>query len=303
MARIFLAAAAAFALGSGSGLADTLPVHLRIAHGQSIVDAMRQARMPAPRHPDAGGVKIVNPTITGGAVTSGTLTVGQANSIPVLQFSFLAKTYGFNFASFTFTSPNGAESVTYYYYPRTYVRSETVTFSPDSNVPYYAQPGQWQLTAVAIYDNEYNYTLYDQAQSATLFQNPYLTVVNNGPVDITPPVVTAGQVLTPTVSLSSPLPQFAATLSGTDDTSGMALGLVAIEPPGGSFSQADEYPAPFPLLSGTLTTYANIFSGQPTGTWSISVYALCDVAGNCFSDQNPADIQALFGTTSFTVTN
>jgi hypothetical protein len=302
MKRISLAAAAAFVLGSGSGLADTYPVHLRIAHGQSIVDAMRQARMPAPRHPDASGAKIVNPTITGGAVTSGTLTAGQANSIPVLQFSFLAKTYGFQFASFTFTSPNGAESVTYYYYPRTYVRQATITFSPDVNVPYYAQPGQWQLTAAAIYDNQYNSTQYDQAQAAALIQNPYVTVINNGPVDITPPVVTAGQVLTPTVSLSSPRPVFQATLTGTDDISGMELAVVGIEPPGSGFSQADEYPVPFPLLSGAFNAYSPIFAGQPTGTWAITFYALCDVAGNCFSDQNPADIQALFGTTSFTVT-
>jgi hypothetical protein len=159
------------------------------------------------------------------------------------------------------------------------------------------------MTSAEILDYAYNYTAYSQAQLAGIFAKPYITVVNNGPVDITPPVVTAGQVLTPTVSLSSPDPTFEATLTGSDDISGVDQAFVIVQPPGGSFGQVNQVPVPVPSLSGTYTAYSSIFSGQPTGTWSITGYELCDIAGNCYADTNAADVQTLFGTTSFTVTN
>jgi hypothetical protein len=300
-------AASLFALCLGPVQAETTALHLRIAPGQSVQDAIRMARLGISRaaRPDpmlATRGKTINPTITAASIPNGTITVGVANSLPVLQFSYLAKQQGLNSVYFTFTSPNGENSLNYQYNPRTDLGSGTITFSPNMNAPAYAQPGKWTLTALTILDNAFNFTNYTQAQINALFPQPYLTVVNNGPVDITPPVVTAGAILTPTVSESSPVPEFEATLTGTDDVSGIDQAYVVITPPGGMFGQVDLVLAPFPTLNGTLTSYAPVFPGQPTGTWTISAYQLCDVVDNCLTDTNPADIQSLFGTTSFTVT-
>jgi hypothetical protein len=317
MARIYLAACMAAALSSaGIGrihAGQTEPMHIRIEPGQTIQHALFLAKLHARLHARRGapgasqaardGGKVFDPVITAGAVVSGTVTVGKSGSLPEIKLTYKTDDGGLGGVEFTFTAPDGVQSLTYSYYPQGYSKSATVTFEANVPTPYYAQPGQWTLTSAFIEDNQFNYTQYDQAQLAALITNPYVSVVNNGPVDITPPVVTGGAILTPTVSLSSPIPVFEATLTGTDDVSGMENAFVGIEPPGGTYSQVDVYNAPFPLLSGTLDAYSPIFTGQPTGTWSITSYSLCDVAGNCFNDTSPADVTSLFGTDTFTVTN
>ena len=215
MARTSLAACIAAALSfctiENAIAAPAGPLPLRIAPGQTAHQALFLARLHSrfggmqSNLPAVSGAKAFSPTITSGAVVSGTLTVGQAGSIPTLQFTFKVDKAGFNGAEFVFASPNGNQSLAFTYFPQDYQKSATITFSPDSNAPYYAQPGQWVLTSASIQDNQYNYTQYDQAQLAQLFTNPYLTVVNNGPVDVTAPVVTAGKILTPKISLSSPV--------------------------------------------------------------------------------------------------
>jgi len=307
MNRISLAAMSAVLLAAGQVHAQAAPLHIQIAPGQSFADALHAAQLgrdPAAmaRRSTSPAAASINPTILGGAVTTGTITVGVANSLPVIQFTYKAKNAGLNAVYFTFTSPNGQNTLAYSYHPRTYVTGGKITFSPDSNAPFYAQPGQWALTSVEVVDNDYNFTLYTQAQSAALFAKPYLTVVNTGAVDITPPVVKSGAILTPKVSRSSPVPEFVATLTGTDDVSGIDQAYVLIQPPGSMYSQVDQFLAPFPTLNGTVTAYSNVYSDQPTGTWTITGYVLCDVVANCFTDTNAADVQALFGTTTFTVT-
>jgi hypothetical protein len=290
-----------------------LPAHLRIAHGQSIQQAIQLARFHAridalrvaPGAPASTGsdAKDSQPAITGGTVLSTTLTVGVASSIAEAQVSYKTGPSGLNGLVLVFTSPDGNESLSLSYSPQSLATHATVTFEQPGNVPYYSQPGQWQLVAAYISDYAGNFVSYTQTQLAALFPIPYINVVNNGPVDITPPVVTSGQILTPTVSLSAPLPVFEATLTGSDDASGMYVPIVIVEQPGGSYGQADQAAMPFPLLSGTGTAYSTLFAGQPIGTWTITGYALCDVADNCFNDQSPSDIQNLFGTTTFQVTN
>jgi hypothetical protein len=309
MKRISHAAIAAslFSLCLGQLQAEPTTPHLRIAPGQSVQSAILMAKLDAARAARPASTiatpgKVINPTLTAGSIPTSTITVGVANSLPVLQFTYLAKQQGLNAVYFTFTSPNGGNSLNYQYNPRTDMRGGTITFSPNMNAPFYAQPGQWVLSSVLIVDNAFNFTQYTQAQLAALFPQPYITVVNNGPVDITPPVVTAGAILTPTVSQSSPVPVFEATLTGTDDVSGIDQGYVVITAPGSAFGQVDQLLAPFPTLNGTVTSYAPIYPFQPTGTWSITSYELCDVSLNCFVDSTPADIQALFGSTTFTVT-
>jgi hypothetical protein len=289
---------------------STIPAHLRIAHGQSIQQAIQQARFDGrigALHAAHGnmvvGSKAIQPEITGGSIVSMTLTVGQANSIPAAQLSYKTGPAGLSGIELVFSSPNGNESLALSYFPQDISRHATVMVEQPGNVPYYSQPGQWQLVAAYVADYAGNYNSYTQAQLANLFPTSYITVVNNGPVDITPPVVTSGQILTPTVSLSAPVPVFEATLTGADDVSGLYVPYVAVQEPGGSFGQVNYAPMPIPLLSGTGTAYSTLFAGQTVGTWTITAYAFCDVAGNCFDDQSETDIQNLFGTTTFQVTN
>jgi len=283
------------------GRDESVQLALARARFQTRMDAWRAAT-PAPAPAVSTNATTIQPSITGGAIVSTTLTVGQATSIPTVQVSYKTGAKGLGGLELVFTSPNGSESLTISYAPHGLTTGGTVTVAQPTNVPSYTQPGQWQLVAAYIEDYAGNFVSYSQSQLAALFPVTAINVVNNGPVDITPPVVTAGKILTPSVSLSSPLPVFAASLTGSDDVSGMYAPFVGILPPGGSFSQVDQITMPFPLLAGTGTAYSTVFPGQPTGTWSISFYALCDVAGNCFTDQSPTDIQNLFGTTTFQVT-
>lgn len=291
-----------------------MPAHFHVARGQSIQRAIQTARFHArvdalraaagaPVTPAGALTKSTQPALVAGAVVSATLTVGQAGSIPAVQVQYKTGPAGLVGLALTFVSPSGNESLTVSYYPQDLSTHRTVTVEQPGSVPYYSQPGQWQLVSGFIEDYAGNFVSYDQTQLAALFQAPYITVINNGPVDITPPTVTSGQILTPTVSLSSPVPVFEANLTGSDDVSGLYEPFVGILPPGGSYSQVDDAPMPFPLLSGTGTAYSTLFAGQPTGAWSIAFYAFCDLVGNCFTDTSAADIQSLFGTTTFKVKN
>jgi hypothetical protein len=309
-----LAALPVVALGATPFDPSGLPAHLRVPNGQSFQQALQHARFEAhwaqlrgnhgvsatALHTDP---KTALPKLTSGMVVSTSLTVGQAGSNPTVEFGYKTGPSGLSFVSLIFVSPNGNESLTVDYSPFGVVTHNELTVEQPGGPSYYAQPGDWQLQAGYIADYAGNETVYSQAQLAKLFPVPYINVINNGPVDITPPTVQSGQVLTPTVSLSSPLPVFEASLTGQDDVSGLYLPYVGIEAPGGSYSVINYAPMPFPLLSGTGTAYSTVFAGQPTGTWAITFYAFCDVVGNCFSDQSPTDIQNLFGTTTFQVTD
>jgi len=285
--------------------------YLQIDPSKNLNDVIRQAfhdrfqtagPLRAERLSPSSAAASINPTISAGAVKQGKLVVGQADSYPILKFTYNSKANPLEGVSFTFTSPNGAYSYTYNYNPRTLATGGTVVFEPDMNARYWSQPGRWTLTSAQIFDVQYNYTEYDQAQLAAMFPEPYITVVNNGLVDVTPPVVTAGHILTPSVSLSSPVPTFRVTLTGTDDVSGIGVSFVVVEAPGGTFGQTLLAPVPTPTKAGTVVAYASLFTGQKTGKWSITGYGLCDLAGNCLSYSKEADVKKLFGTTSFTVT-
>lgn len=280
--------------------------------GHSIQLAMTQAavmrRVAGARPASSAGTSIRAtpgaPQITSGALLANTLTVGDPASVPAMQFAYKTGPAGLSGAGFTFTSPNGLNALSLNYYPGAFGRKGTITFDGAASPPNFAQPGQWTLTSAYVGDQNYNFTNYTQAQLAALITNPVIDIINTGPVDFTPPVVTAGKVLTPTVSLSSPVPQFVAQLSGTDDLSGVAFGFIIIEAPGGSFGQTQTTSAPIAFAHGSMQVSAPFFQGQPTGTWSITGFILCDVAQNCSTNvQTPADVQALFGTTTFTVTN
>lgn len=242
------------------------------------------------------------PRILGGDVLSDTLEVGVPTSVPTIQFNFQTGAPGLSSAQFVFTSPNGNASLALTYYGGALIKKGPITMSGQTSLPYFTQPGTWTLTSAVIADTAGDFTKYDEAQLADIFLNPSLTMVNPGPVDATPPVVTKGKVLTPAVSLSSPAPQFLASLTASDDLSGVQYGFVIIQAPGASYGQTQQVTAPLAFKSGTIEVAAPLFAGSAPGIYGITGFQVCDVALNCFLTQSSADVQKLFGTTTFTVT-
>ncbi len=286
-----LAHAAALLIGATiPALAVPLPANVRL------LPAM--AGMPRPATAPS-----VAPQITSGSVVSTSLTVGSPGAVPEISFGFLTGSAGLQSVSFTFTSPNGAVNNTATYYAGAFSQSGEITFSGSSVAPFYSQPGIWALTQISITDNGGGFTQYSADQIRRIFRNTRYTLVNNGPVDLTPPTVETGKVLSPTVSLSSPDPQFAVHMTGIDNLSGLAVAYVFIAAPGAPFSNTYASSFAFPRLSAGVDAVVPLFPGSATGTYTITGYEMCDVAGNCLIDQSAADVQKLFGTTSFTVTS
>jgi len=168
----------------------------------------------------------------------------------------------------------------------------------------YAAPGTWTLVSLSIIDKSGTTTTYDQSQIAGLFPGgSTITVTNPASPDTTAPLVTAGKVLTPTVHLSSAPASFGARMTVSDDISGVVLPCVFVQPPGATTPFCATEAVAAPVTSGTVESWTYIGGFGQTGTGAITGYELCDAAGNCLVDSNAADVQALFGRTTFTVAN
>ncbi len=282
---------------------------IKVMPGQSIQDALRAANMPGQHnaipHPPAphahDDLRYVDPTIANGSLPASTLVVGKAGSFPTVKFDYTAGNAGLETVYLQFVSSNGKNSLTLQFSPSGHVVKGTADFTQPIGIAYYSKPDTYTLNYALAIDYIGQYTEYSQAQLAQIFQTTALHVVNTGPVDATPPVVSAAKIDTPTVSLSDPLPAFQVSLTATDDVSGASLAYVEVRPPGFPYSFVTPTISPLPVLSGTVPA-STILAGLPAGKYTITGYALCDVANNCAEDQNADDLKALFGTTTFKVT-
>jgi hypothetical protein len=245
------------------------------------------------------------PAILSGAIRTPSIDVDRPPATPEISVKYK-------------TGPSGLDFVDLYFYSNTTSQYEYIGYSPDYYAPVtthgtltyeptydrfslYAAPGDWTLSYAYIYDRAGNYTFYDATQLAALFPSVTISVTSHY-ADTVNPTVSAGKLLTPKISLSSSSPVFAASLTAADNDSGVAYIYIDVEPPGGSYGYSSYGSPPVPLKSGTITSYLSL-ENMPTGTWTIYGYEACDAAGNCLFDGETADIQALFGTTTFTVTD
>ena len=268
----------------------------------------------------------IPPTITSGTMLVQSLDVTKPPAAPKVKLVFQTGNSGISSVYLYFypASANGQQlylshSVTYHSLP---VTQGTWTLQ-DVGDGYgsgafnpYSSAGKWLLTSAYIYDQAGHYTSYGQAQLATAFGCSGSTgcitvkVTNGGTPDVTAPVITAGKILTPQVSLSATSPTFAADLTLSDDVSGVRYTSVRVCPPGttsGCVSYTNYTTSPF--RNGKNTNYDWVCGGTghcnttPTGHWTIYSFGTCDVAGNCVYDSDTTDILNLFGTTTFKVTN
>ncbi|HEY4114807.1 MAG TPA: hypothetical protein VGM17_12195 [Rhizomicrobium sp.] len=164
----------------------------------------------------------------------------------------------------------------------------------------YAQPGDWHVQSMELYDGAGNETLYDESQLAALFPTVDFTVKNSNTPDIVPPNVAAGQILTPAVTVSSKQPYFGASLTVSDNLSGVVAIYVDLLDPQHEYWEAWDHPPAAIVESGTASAWVWL-GGAPTGTWTIAYYFVYDSAGNVTEGNTPDEITALFGTNTFTV--
>jgi hypothetical protein len=240
--------------------------------------------------------------ITGGTVAETTVTIGVPSNYPTLTMKYTAGTAGLNFISVEFVSPNGRTLYSGGYSQGGYTEAGKVAFALTGPLNLYSQPGKWTLYAATIYDNAGNATNYDQAGLATLFRHTTFQVKNTGTVDDAGPKIRSGKLQKNPVSLSAKLPTLKATISASDHGSGLYLAYVFIQPPGQTYSLASIAALPLPLTHGNLPAYNLFATSDPTGTWGITGFAVCDFAQNCVGSMTDADVVALFGTDNFTVT-
>jgi hypothetical protein len=245
------------------------------------------------------------PTLVSGKLVTTTLATTAQPATPTIKFKYSAPGL-YNYAYFEFYSPSGQIFIVAYAAALPSSASGTVTFEdPLEYLSLYAEPGAWTLSEATIVDGSFNYTSYNATQLASLFPSVKLKVTNSGVVDYTPPTISSGKIKTKKVSLKSAFPYFEAYLNATDNASGVAFPIVFISPPGSDFGLSYDVVVPLPKLKGTFlsATPVTAFSPTPTGTWTIVGYGAADAALNYFEDLTAADVQKLFGTTTFEVTD
>jgi hypothetical protein len=253
-------------------------------------------------HTARDAAAVAPPAITGGTVSGRNLAVGDPTAYPRIKFAYRTGTPGLSAVDFIFTSPN--QQAAYYaaYNEPDYSTEGLHSFDATSPPALWSQPGTWTLASIQIIDRAGNMTTYDAGQIATLFHTPSYSVVNTGLVDALAPVITAGKLYNTTVSLSATYPLLRASITASDHGSGLFLAYLLIQAPGSTDGFYEDVPLPRPKISEAVNADTVFASYDTTGTWSIIGFAVCDFAMNCSGSVKPADILALFGTTTFNVT-
>ncbi len=168
---------------------------------------------------------------------------------------------------------------------------------------FYSEPGAWTLSEIVLVPKTGNPVSYSGSQLAALFPSIVINVTNPGTPDVTPPKIGHGKVLTPTVSLSSASPYFAARLKVSDSNSGVSNIYMSFNAPDGSFGYGAYSTILSPVNKGSVIASMMFQPTAPTGTYTIASLSVCDVANNCAEETAPEDIQKTLGTTTFQVTN
>ena len=310
-----LLACAALCLGSNIALAQTAPqriVYPGMSPQLSMIKTRVEARAAALRQAwlTSGNPRTTTaPAIVSGKLLTPTLDVTVAPAAPQISVKFTTGPAGLSYIIAYFYSDTSGQSR----YAEYYAPGDVDAPSPTKGtlkieepvggaLGLYSAAGSWTLETIYIADAAGNFTAYDEDQLSSLFPSLNITVTNSGTPDTQNPVIAAGKILTPTVKLSSAYPSFRTQLTVSDNLSGVASVCVFVQEPGAGGGFCNDGVPPSPILNGTIDG-DTILKGDPVGTWTIFGYQICDVAGNCVFDTSPTDVQALFGTTTFNVTN
>ena len=239
------------------------------------------------------------PSITAGAIATLSVNVRIGPATPAVKLTVDAPA-GVHALSAGFISPAGQGYNESWIAAAPSITSGTITLQPaGQQMPFQAQAGTWQLSSVTIADGAGALTAYAGPQLAAWFPSLALTVINKGS-DTTPPAVTAGTILTPTVKLSSAKPYFEAGLTVMDLKAGVKSGSIELMSPDGKVVVAEGYGAA-PVKNGKLLVAAKLTTASgATGTWKVLACEALDVA-NMFAA--PANCASLFSPATFIVAN
>ncbi len=303
------------ALWAGEAHAQSaLSSRIMLSRGESPALAMMQARVQARAaklrsawkaaghaEPEAA----VAPEIVSGSILTSSLNVDLPGAAPKATVTYKTGASSLSYVELYFYSNNSSQVYYLSYDPYYYATASTHGTATFSGYAYplglYSAAGTWTLGFAYVVDYAGNYTYYNSTQLATLFSKLTFNVTSRYQ-DIVNPTISAGKVLTSTVSESAKNPVFKLSITAADHGSGLGSVFALVEPPGAGYGY--EVYGDTALPAATATIPGSLYmSGLPTGTWTIYGYGACAVAGNCLYDYNSADVQALFGTTSFTVTN
>jgi hypothetical protein len=241
------------------------------------------------------------PAIISGKLIKSTIDAHTPPASPSLSFKFDSPG-GFLAADFQFENATGQDLDLSYYGP-TFAKSGSYTIEDPGTVGQYAAQGTYTLIYAEIDDLDGQYVAYSASELGSIFPDLNITVTNSTP-DTTSPTISAGKILTPTVSLSSPTPYFRAKLTVADTVSGVFYGYIVAEDPDGNEYAFYNY-APSPIKTSASLQIADTFNPAPTttGTYTISEVDLVDYANNYTQITDQTALQSLFGTTTFKVTN
>jgi hypothetical protein len=250
-----------------------------------------------------------HPSILGGRILTPTINVERQLAAPAIQVGFESSSSGLESVSFLFRSTTTDQWIqSTYTVPSSHpaMTHGTLTIqapnqsdwagNPNPGVfgPFTA-PGTWMLQQIDIADRDGG-----SGGVGCSFLSCAIHVINHISPDVTPPMVIAGRVLTPTVSLGRRTPSFGVEMTVADNLSGVANGILLISDPnnrGPAYFDLNATAAP--VREGKVRLFQSV-AGGPAGTWTIVGVVLYDAAGNVLDDH---DVQSLFGTTTFTVTD
>ena len=252
----------------------------------------------------------VEPSLLSGRVVTPVVNVLKAPGLATIEIKYDGGTVGLAQVQVVIQSPSGAHSFLSIsqlpsYPPLTGTRAAQIELIPAFGAGFglYAEPGKWTIENLTLQSIDGTFVTYGGQQLAAVFPNSAIPVENPGTPDTQPPSVVGGKLITSTVSLSGTSPYFVAQLAAKDNLSGVNSVSVELQPPDGNFPVYANGGATAPQLKRTLDAGYLLTSASPTGTWLIIGFGACDFAGNCFNDTSSADVQKLFGTTTFSVTD
>lgn len=236
----------------------------------------------------------IAPRITTLQTLTTALHVRGSVGIPMVQASFTAGPSGLASIVVSFVSPGGAQHAVLTFNEGE-ARNAGQVVMGNTPLTLWAEPGAWQVEAASITDNAGSVTTLSATQLAALKVAP-ITVYNSYAVDTAPPTVSAGMILTPSVSRSAPNALVGVNLTVADAGSGVAY--VALLASGMELANT----APVLTFNGTIGI-ANAAQQYSAGTYTINGVIVCDLAGNCLQDFDPGHIAAWFNNkASFTIT-
>lgn len=308
-----LAASAVLAMVAAGAAAAQPPADIILRPGQAVPSPLHAAisaadiaaaRAAWAKRVAAGAAapQVAAPIMLSGKLLSTVVDIQHGPAAPAARITFQAPAGLWNIQVF-YRSRTDAIVNQIYLVPgndKTLTAGSVIIQQPGALGPY-AEAGSWQLIGVEIWDLAGQDTEYVGGPLRKLLGGPgILTVKNTGTPDAGKPKVVGGTLLTPVVHLSGTDPYFRAHVDVSDALSGVASACVVVGPASGAFSECYTSDTPHPLRHGEVGVFNNVSNGG-TGTWTIYAVDICNYSNHCGGIATPAEVQKIFGTTTFQV--